>query len=168
MFDLLQFLSTYPIWSVILIVAAAIIIILKIISWGKSVWAKREQFQKEAYQRGVEKQAQKDAELEARELEKRRIEALEANVKLLTEMQKKQQAQIELLIQSDELTIKAWIKEQHEKWIALQCIDSQSLELLTQRFSIYTKEGGNSWAEKLVDEIKELPVITVIPVPPRE
>ena len=78
----------------------------------------------------------------------------------MMQMLQKQQAQIDLLIQSDELTIKAWIKEQHEKWVAFQCIDSQSLELLTQRFNIYQQEGGNSWAEKLIDEIKELPIIT--------
>ena len=71
---------------------------------------------------------------------------------------------IEQLTESDMLNTKAWIKEQHEKWIALQCIDSQSLDLVLQRYKIYAKEGGNGWAQKMVEEIKALPTITVIPI----
>ena len=40
-------------------------------------------------------------------------------------------------------------------------IDSQSLELLEDRFKIYTKEDGNSWAEKLMNEMRALPLVTV-------
>jgi hypothetical protein len=36
--SLLTFLSEYPIWTVILITVAAIIIILKIIDWSKKIW----------------------------------------------------------------------------------------------------------------------------------
>lgn len=89
---------------------------------------------------------------------------LETNVKELTEIAQRQQELIELLIKSDELSIKSWIKAQHEKWIPRQCIDSQTLELLEARYSIYTKEGGNSWAEKLVKELRALPVVTVVSI----
>jgi hypothetical protein len=44
------------------------------------------------------------------------------------------------------------------------CIDSHVLELLEERFEIYKEEGGNSWAEKLMNELRSLPVAVVIPV----
>jgi hypothetical protein len=42
------------------------------------------------------------------------------------------------------------------------------LELICDRYDIYKEEGGNSWAEKLVNEIKALPVVIVIPTRPEE
>jgi hypothetical protein len=63
-----------------------------------------------------------------------------------------------LLTESDKLNTKAWIKEQHDKWIPLGFIDSQSLDLICARYAIYELEGGNGWAKKMVDEIKALPV----------
>ena len=164
MFGLVEFLSAFSGWSVILIILAAFIVTYKIIDWCKKTWAKREEFKTEQYRKGAQKQHEIDVHEEEVLAEKKKIENLEKSIALLTELCAKQQTQIDLLIKSDELSIKAWIKEQHEKWIALQCIDSQSLELLTQRFEVYAQEGGNSWAEKLMEEIKALPVITVIPV----
>jgi hypothetical protein len=63
---------------------------------------------------------------------------------------------------TNELDIKSWIKAQHEKWIFKGCIDSQMLDLLEQRYAIYTAEGGNSWAKKLMDELRALPTVTVV------
>jgi hypothetical protein len=79
-------------------------------------------------------------------------------------MLENQEKMIELLIASDELSIKAWIKEQHETWMPLGCIDSQTFELLEARYKIYVDEGGNSWAKKLMDDLRGLPVVTVIPL----
>ena len=163
MFGLLEFLTAYPIWTVILIAIASIAIVYKLIKWGKDTWEKRETFKKQQYSLGLQQQREADEEEERELKEQEKIKSLETSIDLLTAMLQKQQEQIDLLIQSDELNIKAWIKEQHEKWMALQCIDSQSLDLLTQRYSIYQKEGGNSWAEKLINEVKALPLITIIP-----
>jgi hypothetical protein len=38
------------------------------------------------------------------------------------------------------------------------------LELLEDRFRIYQEEGGNSWAERLMKDLRELPVVVVVPV----
>jgi hypothetical protein len=73
-----------------------------------------------------------------------------------------------LLIDSDQLETKAWIKEQHEKWTRLKAIDGQSLDLLESRFAIYEKEGGNSWAHRLMDDIRALPLITITPITPTD
>lgn len=166
--DILQIFAGYPIWMVIIIAVGTLVGLYRFIVWAKKTWEQREAFKKAAFQEGVEKQRQIDIQAEEEAAEKQKIQTLEANLATLTKILEKQQEQIDLLIQSDELNIKAWIKAQHEKWIALQCIDSQSLELITQRFEIYQDEGGNSWAERLVEDIKALPIITVIPVPPKE
>lgn len=163
--DLLEFLSGFPAWTVIMIIAAGIIILVKIINGCKSLWAKRAAFQEAARSLGAQEQRQADREQEAEEQEEKRIADLETSVAALGLMLDRQQQQISLLIRSDELDIKAWIQSQHEKWITLQCIDSQSLDLVLQRYAIYAEEGGNGWAKKMVEDVRALPVVTVIPVP---
>lgn len=161
--DLVQFLSHFSFWEVCLIAMACIIIILKVIEGAKKLWEKRQNFKDAAVLEGERIQREMDDEEREKESYDKKIKELQDELSSLMEIISEQRQQIALLLQSDELDIKAWIKNQHEKWIALQCIDSQSLELICQRFSIYTQEGGNSWAEKLVEEIKALPVVIVIP-----
>lgn len=164
MVKLFQALAVYDIWAVILITVISFAILLGMVEWIKKTWAKREAFKQENIERGK----RLEAEAEAREARlvhgEARMDALEANVQKLTALAEAQQKMIELLIQSDELDIKSWIKAQHERWIPLGCIDSQTLELLEQRYSIYTKEGGNSWAEKLVKELRALPTVVNLPI----
>jgi hypothetical protein len=35
---------------------------------------------------------------------------------------------------------------------------------LEQRYAVYSAEGGNSWAKKLMDELRALPVVTIVPI----
>ena len=49
---------------------------------------------------------------------------MESDIVDLKTIVSQQKELIEQLTESDMLNTKAWIKEQHEKWIALQCIDS--------------------------------------------
>ena len=62
MINLLELLAAYPIWSVILISVASIIIILKIIDWGKQIWAKRIAFKEAAILEGEKLQKKEDDE----------------------------------------------------------------------------------------------------------
>ena len=162
--ELLEFLATYNIWTVILIGFCSIFCLIKIIEYCKKLWKKRQDFAQQNLKNGIQEEREREAHELKEEHERQRVVALEMQVAQLSTLIAAQQDQINLLIRSDELDIKAWIKNQHEKWIALQCIDSQSLDLLLQRYEVYAREGGNSWAEKLVNEIKALPVVTVIPV----
>ena len=164
MIDLITLLSAYPVWTVLIIAVASILSILKIIDWCKKLWAKRAEFRNKAILEGEKIQADEDAQKKAEEEKEARIAALESSVTQLNTMVAQQQEILQLLVESDELDVKAWLKAQHERWIALQCVDSQSLELICQRYEIYKREGGNSWAEKLVEEIKALPTVTIIPV----
>lgn len=162
--EILEMLSSYNIWTILMIGVAFIVGIIKLIEGAKKLWQKRQDFQQQNIAKGIEKEQKKEAQEHRLECEQREIQDMQSQLNLLLQIIEKQQEQIDLLIQSDELDIKAWIKNQHEKWMALQCIDSQSLELLCHRYEIYAKEGGNSWAERLVDDLKSLPVVTTAPL----
>lgn len=166
--EILQTLSNYDIGTILIIGSCSILGVVKLIESIKKLWKKRQDFRQQAIDEGIEKEHRHEAKLQQQEEENRRINTLENAVADLTTIIQQQQKSIDLLLKSDELDIKAWIKTQHEKWIALQCIDSQSLDLVLQRYEIYAEEGGNSWAEKLVDEIKALPTVTVIPIQRQE
>lgn len=159
-----ELFSTFGVGTVLIILLIGIPAIVNFIKWCKGLWNTREKFKQENIEKG------KAIEARAEEREARlargeaRMDALEQDVRELKEIAERQQKLIELLIQSDELNIKAWIKAQHEKWVPRQCIDSQTLDLLEQRFKIYEAEGGNSWAERLVNEMRQLPVVTVVPI----
>lgn len=162
--DLLTFLSQYPIWAVILIAVASIIIILKIIEGCKKLWQKRKDFQKAAEQRGEEHQREEDAQAQEKEGAEKRLQKLEENYAKLSEILIKQQQTLDLLMESDELDIKTWIKTQHDQWMPTGYIDSQILDLVCQRYEIYEREGGNSWAKKMVDDMKQLTIVTNVPL----
>lgn len=162
--NILQLLSDYPIWTVILITVASIIIILKVVDWGKKTWQKRQEFRNAAILEGEKIQQQEDLALKEKNELKSRVEQLEQQNAQLLEILNKQQIILDLLKESDELDIKTWIKAQHDKWVPTGCIDSQALELVCQRFAIYQKEGGNSWAERMVEDIKQLTIVTNIPL----
>lgn len=162
--DLLTFLSQYPIWAVILIAVASIIIVLKIIEGCKKLWQKRKDFQKAAEQRGEEHQREEDAQAQEKEGAEKRLQKLEENYSKLSEILIKQQQTLDLLMESDELDIKTWIKTQHDQWMPTGYIDSQILDLVCQRYEIYEREGGNSWAKKMVDDMKQLTIVTNVPL----
>ena len=168
MIHILEFLSAYPLWTVFIIAVITIYATVTTIGWIKGLWQKRKTFQQNAMHEGEVHQAQVDQQHAEEQCQNDRIKLLEDNLQELTKLAASTQKQTDMLTRSDKLNIKAWIKEQHEKWMQLQCIDSQSLELICDRYDIYKEEGGNSWAEKLVNEIKALPVVIVIPTKPEE
>ena len=87
--------------------------------------------------------------------------SLEAAVLELREIAKQQDKIIKRLERSDQLSIKTYIKEQHNIWMVKGFIDSQTLELLESRFAIYQEEGGNSWAEHLMNDLRGLPIAVI-------
>lgn len=162
--NILTFLSQYPIWTVILITVASIIIILKVIEGCKKLWQKRQDFQNAAEQRGEEHQREESAQIQEREDAENRLKKLEENYAKLSEILIRQQQTLDLLMESDELDIKTWIKTQHDQWMPTGYIDSQILDLVCQRYEIYEREGGNSWAKKMVDDLKQLTIVTNVPL----
>lgn len=66
--------------------------------------------------------------------------------------------QINMLIESDKDDIKSYITEKHHSFCyERQWIDDYSLDCLEKRFKHYEDEGGNSFVESLMEEIRSLP-----------
>jgi len=64
---------------------------------------------------------------------------------------------IQRLTESDMHDIKGWIVERHHKLMAQGWVDDFTMDTLEKRFSDYKIEGGNSYIEGLMNEIRALP-----------
>lgn len=159
-----ELISTFGIGTVAIILLVSIPAIINFITWCKSIWAKREKFKQENIDKGRAIAVAQEAEEHRFESGETRMAQLELMVTELAALAKEQKKTNDRLIRSDKLAIKTWIKEQHDIWMRKGCIDSHVLELLEERFEIYKEEGGNSWAEKLMNELRSLPVAVVIPI----
>lgn len=89
------------------------------------------------------------------ELEKGRQENRKSIENISCDIQTVKQS-VELLIESDKNDIKAWITEKHHYFIRQGWIDDYSLDCIERRFKCYQREGGNSYVEELVNEIRKL------------
>ena len=68
---------------------------------------------------------------------------------------------LQMLIQSDRDDIKAWITEKHHYFCyERKCIDDYSLDCIEKRYAHYTREGGNSFVEDLMLDLRELKKIS--------
>lgn len=141
---------------------------LKIIGFCKDLWAKRKKFADVNIEKGKAIEAKEEAEALKVISQNAKIKELETSIGLLTNVVSELKKQNELLLESDKLATKAWIKEQHDIWVPKQCIDSQILDLLEEKYKIYKQEKGNSWAERLMEDLRALPLITVISIDNRE
>lgn len=162
-------ITTYGVIPVLLTLLIGIPAIVNFISWCKATWAKREKFKQDAIQKGRKQEREEEQEENRFSSGEARISALEESVQLLTTMVTQQKEMIERLTRSDMLDIKSWIKVQHERYMAQGWIDSQALDLLCSRHEIYKEEGGNSWADCIVLDLKKLPhTPPVTPAQPRD
>lgn len=64
---------------------------------------------------------------------------------------------IKRLVTSDRNDIKSWLVEKHHFFTNQGWIDDFSMDTVNRRFSDYVEEGGNSYAESLVNAIRDLP-----------
>lgn len=70
---------------------------------------------------------------------------------------KDQEEKLTILLNSDKDDIKGYIVEKHHQFISQGWIDDFSMDVLTKRFQHYQDEGGNSYAERLMNELDNLP-----------
>lgn len=85
------------------------------------------------------------------------LTALKRSQDLLTENINKIMAQVDLLVSSDMADIKSYITQKYNEFMALGYIDVHSFEACQKRFEYYQLEGGNSFVEQLMEELKRLP-----------
>ena len=79
------------------------------------------------------------------------INNLEKNVEQLTK-------KVNILLDSDRDDIKAFITRQHHYFCyQLKQIDDQSLDCIEKRYSHYKDQGGNSYIDTLMHDLRSLP-----------
>lgn len=61
------------------------------------------------------------------------------------------------LTKSDMHDIKGWIVEKHHLLTKRNYVDDFTMDILEKRYEDYVSEGGNSYIEKLMNEIRALP-----------
>lgn len=109
------------------------------------------------------KKQQKD--VEQQEDFTKHVQESEKQIKELYELHSKTEANlnkiidsIQLLINSDKDDIKAWITEKHHYYCyEKRHIDDYSLDCIEKRYTHYKNEGGNSFVEDLMRDIRRLP-----------
>ena len=68
-----------------------------------------------------------------------------------------QQETLDTLVESDVDDIKSYLVKQYHVFMAQEWIDDFSMDVIEKRFAHYQKEGGNSYAQTLVDKLRKLP-----------
>ena len=62
-----------------------------------------------------------------------------------------------LLIDSDKDDIRAWITDKYHYFMKLKYIDDFTLDCLERRFKSYKQEGGNTYVDSMMEELRRLP-----------
>ena len=87
-------------------------------------------------------------------------EALEQVIKNMQQQKKQLQSitdKIDELLVSDKDSIKSWIVMLYKQYKKDPSgLDSMQMDLLERRFSHYKKEGGNSYIDNLMQELREI------------
>lgn len=69
---------------------------------------------------------------------------------------------VDMLVESDKESIKAYITERHHFFVQeRKWIDYHSMDCLERRFSIYEREHGNSFVEDLMNDLRQLPKMPI-------
>lgn len=86
------------------------------------------------------------------------IKALKENQEKMSESINKLSANVELLIDSDKDDIKSFITKEYHYFVEQKgWIDKFSFDCIEKRFNHYKDEGGNSFIEDLMSELRQLP-----------
>lgn len=149
--DLLNTYSVDQILLFIVLLAAAIKGVVSWIDWAKGRGEKiiQKKNKKTALEDSVNSliKAQKDMEGS--------INSCQAQIKnTINDISKA----ITLLTESDKDDIKAWITEKHHYFCyQVGWIDDYSLDCIEKRYGHYKDEGGNTFIDELMEEIRALP-----------
>lgn len=144
--NLIELLSTYSVGEILIFIVLLALAFKGVVDFYD--WAKK-------------KIRDRMGEITDGETEK---DTIKNNIDELFKMQRAQKESIDkltesvnLLIQSDKDDIKAWITEKHHYYCyQLKYIDDFSLDCIEKRYAHYKKEGGNSFVEDLMRDLRSL------------
>lgn len=149
-----KLLSTYSVSEILMFIVILALAVKAVVTfWDWAVDRLRKVFAKEH-------QAMDEKE----EIEERlnrgsdRMKTLEDNQNALFDSLSDITEKINMLIDSDKDDIKSWLTKEHHYYCYQQkWIDDYSLECCEKRFKHYTDEGGNSFIERFMEELRGLP-----------
>lgn len=144
--DLIELLSTYSVGEILIFIVLLALAFKGVVDFYD--WAKKK------IQGVIDTHTEEETEQST----------IKDNIDELFKMQKAQKESIDkltesvnLLIQSDKDDIKAWITEKHHYYCyQLKYIDDFSLDCIEKRYAHYKKEGGNSFVEDLMRDLRSL------------
>lgn len=151
---MLELLAAYSVSEIIVFVVMLAIAIKEVVSFCD--WAIGRL--KQAFNKGVQEDKEKEGLKNRLKKEDKKIEELAENQKQTCEYLALIAKKVDLLIDSDKNDIKTWITEKHhffcyeKKWI-----DDYSLEGIEKRYKNYKDENGNSYVGKLMKDLRALP-----------
>ena len=156
-------LTTFSVGFIVLVLVVCLPALVKFVNWIIKIVKQHNQNQQNAINTGRVLQQEDDAEEERFEKGEARIGNLEAREDKLETLLINQQKQIDTLIASDNLNIKYNIKRTWEKVCRQHLpIDAYDLDLLESRYALYAARGGNSWAKKMMEEIRKVATRTEV------
>lgn len=151
---MLELLSTYSLSQIvtfIILLAIALKEGITLITWFKDLFAKKVDDDMKNTVAAVKQTEQ--------------MNKIKSDVRILIENQNRVfeeiegfKQKLEMIIASDKDDIKSWITEKHhffyyeKKWI-----DDYTMDCIEKRFRHYQDEGGNSFIEELMNELRSLP-----------
>jgi len=149
-------LTAQNIGMVILVLVVMIPQIIKGVTWIINVCKQHKKNQQDAFEAGQEAQAEDDAVEDRFVAGEEKIENLiEEENKILQSLDSIKQC-LEWLNESDNLNIKYVIKRSWEQSVQQgKPLDHYEFELLEHRYAIYRMRGGNSWAEGMMNDIRD-------------
>ena len=151
MLELFQHYTISDILIFIILLALAIKSFVSFLDWGF-------QYIKKFFDIGYSKLTQKEALQDRLQHGSQVMAMLQSNQKRNNELLKQLFSKIDLLIQSDKDSIKAYITKEHHYYCYVQgWIDDFSLDCIEKRYQHYVDYHGNSFVEGLMDELRALP-----------
>lgn len=149
-------LTAQNIGMVILVLIVMVPQLIKSVQWVIKVVKEHKKAQQEAFEAGQEDQARTEQVEERFEAGEEKIEKLIAEESaILTSLESIRKC-LEWLNESDNLNIKYVIKRSWQQTVVEgKPLDHYEHELLEHRYAIYRLRGGNSWAEGMMNEIRD-------------
>ena len=146
-------LSEFTIGQIVLFVvllAAAVKGIIEFMKWFSSTM--KEKVHREERPEKIQQRLEEMGQIHAEEVAKlqQRDEELQKGIDDL-------KANVNVLIESDRSSTLAWITGRHHFFEEKGWIDDFSLMTIEKRFAHYKQEGGNSFAEDLMVDLRKLP-----------
>jgi len=148
-----QLLAKYSLSEIIIfliLIAFALKEVVSLFDWGSERI-------KRIFNKGVQEEKKEDSLND-------KLNSFSEQIKRLEEKQTEMTKSIEsilmglvMVIDSDKDSIKAYITEKHHYFMEKGSIDYQSLDALEHRFKHYVDEGGNSFIEDLMKDLRSLP-----------